>query len=66
MDGDLFDQHLPALDDTYSNYRNLDEPTCTRMLGAIADMIDHRHSGRITKRDLAVLLLAGKRGGEPS
>ena len=45
---------------TYSNYRNLDEPTRTQLLRAIADLIDQRYGGTVTKSYLAVLFLAHK------
>lgn len=46
---------------TYSNYRNLDEPVRARLFQAIADLIDRRYGGAITKFYTAVLYLARKR-----
>lgn len=45
---------------TYSNYRNLDEPTRTLLFQAIANLIDQQYAGMITKSYLAVLFLAQK------
>jgi ubiquinone/menaquinone biosynthesis C-methylase UbiE len=45
---------------TYSNYRNLDEPTRTQLFHAIAELIDQRYAGTMTKSYLAVLYLAHK------
>lgn len=46
---------------TYSNYRNLEEDTRTQVFQDIADLIDQRYGGAITKSYLAVLYLAQKR-----
>ena len=45
---------------TYSNYRSLDEPTRAELFQAIANLIDQRYGGSITKSYLAVLYLARK------
>jgi ubiquinone/menaquinone biosynthesis C-methylase UbiE len=46
---------------TYSNYRNLERQSRTQLFRAIADLIDRKHDGTITKSYLAVLYLAQKR-----
>lgn len=46
---------------TYSNYRSLVEDSRTRLFHGIADLLDRRYGGTITKDYLAVLYLARKR-----
>ena len=50
-------EHLRLLN-TCSNYRNLEQQRRTQLFQAIADLIDHKYSGTITKSYLAVLYLA--------
>jgi SAM-dependent methyltransferase len=52
---------------TYSGHRDLDPEARSGLLGCIADLIDSRHGGRITKRYLTELRVASTiRSGEPA
>ena len=45
---------------TYSNYRSLGDATRTRLLQAIADLLDQKYAGTTTRRYRSVLFLAHK------